>query len=343
MSRRVHLGFLLLGLAAFAVMVWRAGPARLVAEVGAAGWALVPIVLVYALVYLASAEAWRLTMGDEARRISRRRGFAITAWAFALNYVTPIVSVGGEPFKIAAAAQWLGTRRAAASVLGERLLHLEAHLLFLLGGVVAAYVLLPRATVGAAALLGLGLLILVVVAAVIALHRTGGLEWLVRLLTHLPLGRRIAAWVGSKRAIASGIDAEIAAFARERPGRYALALAMEIAGRLLSVVELVLIARAVGVPIDYQTGFLITAFLSLAVNVFFFIPFSLGAREAGLYLVFGALGMPPDLGVAASVLGRLRELSWIAIGLALGFATRRSIPDGSGAAAGGSAAHRENG
>src|SRR5690606_15281519 len=59
-------------------------------------------------------------------------------------------------------------------------------------------------------------------------------------------------------------------------------------------------------------------FASFAVNIAFFLPFGLGAREGGLYAIFGLLGMPPELGVAASMLGRIRELTWIGLGLALG-------------------------
>jgi hypothetical protein len=41
-------------------------------------------------------------------------------------------------------------------------------------------------------------------------------------------------------------------------------------------------------------------------------------------MIFAALGLPARLGVAAAVLSRLRELSWISIGLLLSLGTRRS-------------------
>src|SRR5260370_18006646 len=54
-------------------------------------------------------------MGGEPGRAPFWRTWAITVSSFALNFMTPLVNVGGEPFKIAAVAPWLGLRRAAGS------------------------------------------------------------------------------------------------------------------------------------------------------------------------------------------------------------------------------------
>jgi hypothetical protein len=319
--RRTHAIFLLAGIAGFVVVVWRTGPSRLVAEVRGAGWVLVPVVLIYALVYFAGSEAWRLTMHERPPRVSSARAFAITVWAVALNYVTPLMSVGGEPFKIAAAAPVLGLRESASSVLGARLIHLEAHLLFFLTGVAVAAVLLPRDAVGSVALVTVGAALALITALVVLAHRSAGIDRLLGLLLRLPVGPRLGGWLRSKRAAAAEVDAQIVAFTRDTPRRYLLAIGFEYAARCIGVVELMLIANAVGAPVGYATAFLIGSFLSLAVNVFFFVPFALGAREAGLYAIFAILGLSPALGVAASVVGRLREFIWIGIGLGLGAAS----------------------
>lgn len=318
MRRRTQFGFLLLGIAAFVLLVDQAGPAQLLAQVRQSWPVLLPIVLIYGVVYLASSEAWRLTMHDRPPRISSPRAYAITAWAFALNYVTPMVSVGGEPFKIAAASPWLGRRGATASVLGERLLHMQGHLLFFLTGVGLAFVYLPRTAIGMVplSLAAAGLLLLSAIALVP--HRHGGAVRVLEVLKRLPLVRRKAAWLEGKRAAAAEVDAQLIAFYRESRARYVGAILLEYAGRCLSVVEIVLIARAVGVELSYGTAYLVTSFTSFAVNALFFLPFGLGSREGGLYVIFALLGLPPGLGVATSMLGRLREITWVALGLAFG-------------------------
>ena len=88
--------------------------------------------------------------------------------------------------------------------------------------------------------------------------------------------------------------------------------------------EFFIIARAIGHPVGFGTAFLIGGFSSLIVNLFFFMPFNVGSKEGGLYVIFAALGLPSRLGVAAAVVSRLREIIWISIGLLLVLGTRRS-------------------
>src|SRR5438132_14365106 len=74
----------------------------------------------------------------------RSRAYAITVASFSLNFMTPMVNVGGEPFKIAAVAPWLGLRRAAGSVVIYQILHTLGMLLSFLTAVVLGALLLPR-------------------------------------------------------------------------------------------------------------------------------------------------------------------------------------------------------
>src|SRR5712671_8198344 len=128
--RRLQLALFVLGAAIFGYLVARIGIGQLVSDAGRTGFMFVPIVLLYALVYACSARAWHLTMGaGESNRPSFWRTFAVTISANALNFLTPVVNAGGEPFRVAALAPWLGTRRAAGSVILHRMLHSFAYVL----------------------------------------------------------------------------------------------------------------------------------------------------------------------------------------------------------------------
>src|SRR2546422_2891737 len=67
----------------------------------------------------------------------------MTVASFWLTFLTPMVKVGGEPFKIAAVAPWLGVRRAAGSVVLYQMLHTFGMLLSFLTAVVLGAVFLP--------------------------------------------------------------------------------------------------------------------------------------------------------------------------------------------------------
>jgi len=55
----------------------------------------------------------------------------------------------------------------------------------------------------------------------------------------------------------------------------------------------------------------------LITNLFFFIPFELGAREGGLYLVLGSIHLTSVIGIYIGIINRAREFFWILVGLIL--------------------------
>src|SRR5438034_10525939 len=107
MTRSLQLALFLLGATIFGYLVAQLGVAQLVSDAERTGFMFVPIVLLYALVYACSARAWQLTMGD-SERPSFWRTYAVTISAGSLNFLTPVVNAGGEPFRVAALAPWLG-------------------------------------------------------------------------------------------------------------------------------------------------------------------------------------------------------------------------------------------
>ena len=320
----MQLFFFAAGAVALAVLVIRAGPRELLADVEEAGWAVPAIVGVYGLVYTLNTLAWRLTM-IEKPRLPFIRAWVVNVAAFSINYLTPFASIGGEPFKIVAASQWMGARNGAASVLNYRLVHMQAHILVFLTGVILAFFLLPAGTVATSLLIMLTLVLLVIGALLLAVHREGVIERLFDLSSRVPVLNRFAIRLEPRRSALVEVDRQLIAFHRSSPMRYYGALFMEYSARVLSMLEFFIIARGVGHPVSFGTAFLIGGFSSLVVNLFFFMPFNVGSKEGGLAVIFAALGLPSRLGVAAAVVSRLRELSWIGIGLLLVLWTRRRV------------------
>jgi uncharacterized protein (TIRG00374 family) len=321
-SKRTQILFFTLGVVALAVLIARSDPAQLLADVRQAGWAVPAVVSVYGFVYILNTIAWRLTMIEEPK-LSYQKAYSINVAAFAINYLTPFASIGGEPYKIVAASQWMGVQNATASALNYRLVHMQAHALIFLTGVALAFIWLPRSAIGLPILILMTVVLVGLNVLLFALHREGIVERLFDVVGRVPLLRRLAAKLEPKRAAIVEVDRQLIAFHSEHTARYYGSLAAEYAARVFSMLEFYIIARAMGTPVSFGTAFLIGGFSSLVVNLFFFMPFNIGSKEGGLFMIFAALGLPPRLGVAAAVLSRLREISWIAIGLLLSLGTRR--------------------
>jgi uncharacterized protein (TIRG00374 family) len=324
LNRRTQLLFFLVGAVALTVMIVRADPSQLWEDVRNAGWAVPASVGVYGVVYLLNSIAWLMTMFEEPR-LSLYRAYVISVAAFAMNYMTPFASIGGEPFKILAASQWMGARNATASVLNYRLVHMQAHLLVFLTGIVLAFILLPSGAIPLPVLALMAIVLIVLATILFAIHREGVIERLLDLPRHIPFMKGLAAKLESRREAFIAVDRQLIEFYNANPLRYYGALAFEYGARVFSMLEFFFIAKAVGHPVSFGTAFLIGGFSSLVVNLFFFMPFNVGSKEGGLYFIFTKLGLPARLGVAAAVLSRLRELTWIAIGLVLVLLTRRSV------------------
>lgn len=317
MSRRVQLLFFALGAAAFGYLVARTGVGTLVSDALETGWMFIPILLLYGVVYVGNAAAWWLVMAEEPRRPPFWRVWAISVSAFSLNFVTPLVNVGGEPFRIAAVAPWLGVRRAAGSAVIYQMLHTFGMLLSFLTAIVVGALLLPPHP----AILAILAVAFVVLAALTLLllggHRRGVLETALNLLHRIPLLDRLARRIEPRRATLALMDAQITEFYHANPRRFLQALALEYASRCVFMVEYLLIARSVGLDMDYWRAYAIGGLSQLIQNVVFVVPFELGTKEGSLYFLFQFLGFDPALGVYTAIVSRLRDLVWIAGGVGL--------------------------
>ncbi len=318
MSRTLRLALFLLGVAVFGYLVTQIGIGQLASDAGRTGFMFVPIVLLYSLVYACSARAWQLTMG-ESNRPSFWRTYAVTISAGALNFLTPVVNAGGEPFRVAALAPWLGTRRAAGSVILHRMLHSFAYVLVWFTAIVLAFALLPRETPNAVLImLGVvGLVLLCILALIMSAHRSGVLERLLNWMGRVPLLRRLAARLEPKRTMLVELDHQITEFYHRQPRRFVQAILLEYLSRCIFMVEIVLIVASLGYRLSYLSAFAIGGLEGLAGNLLFVVPFEIGAREGAYYLLFNLFGLDPQLGLYTSIVSRVRDFAWIAAGLLL--------------------------
>lgn len=316
---------LLVFAAGAALLVWliaRVGVSTLLDDARRMGWMILPILGLWAVVYVAYAAAWHLTLDGAPGRPPFREILRHSISGFALNYLTPVLAWGGEPYKAAAVSNAVGGRRASASVLAYNLIHTLSHLLLWLLAFLVAALWLPRALAGPpgsvrAAALAAGAIVVAIGGCLIAIWRRGFVLPATRALLRVPPARAIAGALRLRADSAAGVDADVVAVARERPGRLALAVLVDFLGRAAATLEFWLVFASVGAPQPLWMAFLIGGLSTLLLTVLFFIPYEVGAREGGLYLLFQLLGLDPSLAVFSVIVIRFREICWIGAGLAL--------------------------
>lgn len=329
MSARIRLLALGIGLALFGLIVYRLGLDTLRENLHHSGWVLLPILGLWLAAYCCNAFSWRLIMSGEAGRPGFGTTLSTTISGFALNYATPILSVGGEALKIAAATRWLGNaRKGAGSVVGYRLLFTTAHVTVMLLAVLVALAHGPGSPVAGAALWGCALLLFLEAAILFSVHRAGALLRLLDLLQRTPGISRIALKAESKREALAEMDQQVTALFRRSPALFWVALASELTARTLMLGEFYLVPRSLGLQVTVADAFAMGGLTSLVGLIMFVIPFGLGAKEAGSLGAFRLLGYDPSIGVYTAVVGRMRELCWIGIGLGLLAVTSRGKGEG---------------
>lgn len=322
----------------FAWLVSRVGLERLWSDATSAGWMFVPIVLLYGVVCALSAAAWQMILADEAGRPPYHVTLATYLGGLSINFLTPMVNAGGEPYKVAALAPYLGVTRATGAVILHTMLKAMSFLMVWATALVLGLWLLPH-RLPFIALEATGLALVGILAAILfTAHRRGGLEFLLDLLHRVPLLRRAGrAWERHRPALAR-LDRQITDFYHRDPSRFRRALALQYASRAVLMVEFCLIAAALGLRLGYVQAFVIGGLEQLATNLAFFVPFELGTREAMSYLLWGWLGFDPAVGVFAAVVSRVRDLLWIGIGLLLIWVGGRSTARAGSVRAAGDAA-----
>ncbi len=319
----LRLAAVLAGLGVLAFLTITVGLDTLVDGVRAVGWLAIPIVGLHAIVYALNAIAWWLTLSPEPGAPPFRSIFKISLVGFAINFLTPVVNAGGEPYRIAALTPWIGTRRAAGSVLQYAMLHALSSLLMWLTAIVAA---LTLTSVDGALRVGLIAAGVVIGAALVVVqlgHRHGFVARSTAWLARRPLGRA-STWLAARAEGFAAMDSQLATMHTDHPARLALAVGVDYLSRWVAMGELLLVAHGLGISISVLSAVMISGLSALAVNVFFLLPWEMGSREGSLFLLFGLAGVPASVGMIAAVLTRLREIVWCGIGLLL--AGRANIP-----------------
>jgi uncharacterized protein (TIRG00374 family) len=317
MNRRTLLLFFAAGAGVFGILVARAGVGALVADARRTGWMFFVILAAYGLVYVCNAAAWRLVLRNQDRGVSFARAYALTASGFALNFLTPMLNFGGEPFRAVAAGDAVGRRHAAGSVLIHNVLRALSFLLTWIAALAFALVLLPFQPGRAALFAGTMVAAALLAAVLLTGHRRETLRRVLDGLGRVPLLAPLARRLERRRDAFIAIDAQIADFSHRTPRRFWLALGFEFLSRWVQALEYFLILLSLGQPISYPQAFVISGLESLITTVLFFFPYEIGAKEGSLYLAFRLFGIPGRLGVYAALVTRARDLVWIGIGLLL--------------------------
>ena len=316
--RLVTGGLVVGGLALFAWVVAQVNLATVWQYVRELGWLGLAAVLGLSCAwYVIDVLIWRLTFRPPFRMpLCFYRLWRVHVVGEALNNITPVGLLGGEPVKAVLVHQLNGVpyRQGVATLVLVQMVNTVALVIFLLVGValIVGDPAMPEGVRGAA-LTGFGVLV-VCVAVFFMMQR---FRWLSRGGRWLERVRPCDEVKAMTRQI-HRIEGHIVHIYRERPASFLLGVCLSLVNWLIGALELWLVFRFLGHPIAFADAWAIEAAVVLVRTALFFLPSAVGAQEGVFYVLCGAITGVPPLGLAVALIRRVRELMWVAIGLTLG-------------------------
>lgn len=307
MARAVKLLLLLLGLCLAGFLV-REHSAALADSLRRVGWGFLPFFSASFLVYALDTWGWRLVFLPGQAPVGFSRLFSVRMAGEAVNKITPLASMGGEPLKgyLLARDGTLLTGALASVAIAKNVMTL-AQIAFIFGGVALAARALPGRLLfllGFTLFPGLVLAAILVTAAVdLRLRRKRRPE-----PTPEPAPPR-------KGRAALELWAQVADFYWAHPRAFALSFLLFFLGWAAGALELLAGAAALGFALSMSDALALEALLCSVNMATFFIPANAGSQEGGFAFLAPLLGVAGPHGLALAVLRRCRDVLWVGFGV----------------------------
>ena len=302
----------------FATILWWS---EILQHVQDAGWWFAAVLLLWIPIYTLNAWSWYLIVENGGKsKIGFWRLWKYTVSGYALNYITPVGVMGGEPYRIVELTPYIGAERATSSVILYSMMHIFSHFCFWsVSLVLLIFMYGTQMSITLWILSALAALFCAIGIYFFAKGYQNGLAFkALRIFSHLPwVGKYIHRFTEKNEQSIHHIDLQIAELHKQRKSTFYASLSLEFAARILGCLELMFCLLLITDKVSFWDCVLMQAFTSLFANLIFFIPMQMGVREGGMALFADFMKTGSAYGVLTSLLVRLREIVWIAIGLLL--------------------------
>lgn len=344
-KQRLNNLFFFLGCAACVVMLFTFDVSfvELWEHICHAGYWLIPILGVWLLVYGLNAVAWRAIIKGNCKNSQELtansqqlpsfwRIYRLTITGYALNYATPVGGLGGEPYRIMELSKDIDKQHATSSVILYAMMHFFAHFWFWF---ISIFIYLLLAAIGDLPItpaigIVLGIIVLFCLAAFYLFargYRKGFVVYVLGIIGKIPglkgWSRRFR---GRHAEALRNIDSQISALYSQDTKAFYTSLVFEYFSRVVQSSEVMFMLLLFGIDcggglggltLTFLHSILIVSFTTLFANLIGFLPMQIGVQEGGFVLSIAALGLSAALGIFVSIICRVREIFWIAIGMAL--------------------------
>jgi len=321
-TRWARPALVLAGLAVVGYLLARVGPLAVWNTISTLGWRLLLVLLVpYMLVVVLDTLGWQVLF--HGAHVPFSVLLRVRLAGEAVNLTTPTASVGGEPVKAYLLRPYMSLADAFAVIIVDKTTVVAGQSLFLVAGLAAGTRLLPPSSTLMTAMILLLVVEIVALAGFILVQMRGVFGGSGRILARLGLTASSRYQTGLE-----SLDDALAMFYRKRRGRLLASAALHAAGWATNSIEVYLVLTWLDLSASPLAAFVIESFAAAVKFASFMVPANLGVLEGGYIAFFAALGFSGAVGLSFTLIRRLREAVWGALGF-LALASLRARPSAS--------------
>jgi len=302
------------GFALFTYLVWRAGPAKLWANVLTMGWGFAWVLALTGVSHAARAWAWRMTLREDRRKIPFLRMLGLRLGAEAAGQLGLVGQTFGDSIRVSRLSSEIPLANGLASVSLDRGLYFVTGTLITITGILAAIPLMAHshALRVYAGLFAFALIVFLLTALLAMRKRWPVFSMSARFIGRIPSIRKR---MESKHLLIKSAEDALFDFHHKTPRIFWTSFSINLACQCMAVLEVCLILWLMGTTIGFFGTLGMEAFTKLVNLLGTFNPGNIGTYEGGTMLIAKMFGFNSATGLALGLARRCRSFFWGSIGV----------------------------
>jgi hypothetical protein len=303
----------LVGLGLLGYLVFRTGPGVVWKQLQAVGWGLALIIILGGFSQLIKTCAWRQAFTCDISGLSWSRSFVAQLISDGIGQFGIAGKVVGEGTRISLLGRAVPLSHALSAGAIDGGLHSFSAVVVTVLGIVATLMLAPVSVSWRVyAILLIAVLVSVVVLAAVAIASRWPLMGnAIRAIGRLP---RLRNWVSGKQPIIDSAEHDLLNFHREAPAAFWATLLLNVMWHALSVLEVYVILRFMGVGFTLGGAFIVEGLTKVINLVGALNPGNFGTYEGGSMLIAKMFGVTSTTGLTLALCRRARTVFWAGVG-----------------------------
>ena len=303
----------LLGAVLFGYLIWKAGPERLWENAAKLGWGFIWVLTVAGISHVFKTWAWHLTLDEHKHKVSFPRLLGLRLGAEAAGQLGIVGQTFGDSVRVARLSADIPKANGLASVTLDRGLYTVTGILVLIAGAMGALPMVWQShTLRLFASLFVVILSTFLLLTLLAVRK----RWQVisksaRFFAKVPFLKR---WIETEYVLIQSVENALLDFHHNSTGAFWGSFFLTLASHCMSVIEVCLVLRLMGVKFGLLSALAIEAMTKLVNLVGSINPGNFGTFEGGNILIAKMFGLSTPIGLTLGLARRMRALFWTAVG-----------------------------